>query len=629
MKTTGLRFVLILALLLASTPEAAAAEKWINLTTSNFNIVSNAGEGDTRRLALKLEQFHAIFSKLFNANAASVPVTVMVFKNDSSFKPFKPLYNGKPKDVAGYFQRAEDENIIALDITPRREHPLAVVLHEYTHLLTSASLRRWPVWLSEGLAELYSTFDVQGKEVIMGKPVSAHVYLLREKFIPLDQLFQVDRQSSQYNERTMKGIFYAESWALTHYLMFGKGGARRQQLINFVAKMGAGVSPEKAFGESITTDLKSLEKELMNYVQNSNYPGWIITLDSTEGAREFTARVLSEGEVKFFLGNLLARTSRLDEAEVYLKEAVALDPALPRVYEGLGLIALRRRNHAEAMVSFKEAVTRGSRSHLAHYYYAQSLLSESKGPMNDQLAARILQLLETSVSLMPNFAPPHYLIGWLSLTSNAGPQRGIDAVRRAIALSPQSDHYYITLAELQLKAGDNTAAKQTIKSLLESGSNAGILASARNLLERIERRDSIPSRAGSEPGLAADDSGAPRLTAAKEPPDEHDTSRGPASKYPTAKSWPTLKIEGAIITHGVISAFECRGNTWTVVFKTQTGDVRYLASNIEKVEFYSQNSSDDKIGCGSVNKPAFIYFKPAAKPGAIAGEVLALEFTKP
>ena len=59
---------------------ALAKDKWINLNTRNFNIISNADEGPTRRLALRLEQFHFVFSKLFNLTLERpVPTTVMVF----------------------------------------------------------------------------------------------------------------------------------------------------------------------------------------------------------------------------------------------------------------------------------------------------------------------------------------------------------------------------------------------------------------------------------------------------------------------------------------------------------------------------------------------------------------------
>src|SRR6185503_13128102 len=113
--STSLLAAFALALLVASS--AAAKDKWINLRTKNFNVISNASEDDTRKVALKMEQFCAITSKLFNIKSTSpVPLTVVVFKNDSSFKPFKPLYNGKPANVSGYFQRNEDENMMALNV---------------------------------------------------------------------------------------------------------------------------------------------------------------------------------------------------------------------------------------------------------------------------------------------------------------------------------------------------------------------------------------------------------------------------------------------------------------------------------------------------------------------------------
>src|SRR2546425_4610574 len=131
-------YTLLIAVVLnfATVSTALAKDKWINLHTKNFNIVSNADEGNTRQLARKLEQFHFIFSKIIQTPVkASIPVTVVVFKSDGSFKPFKPLYNGKPANVAGYFVPAEDENLIALDITNNQQHPMATIFHEYTHLL--------------------------------------------------------------------------------------------------------------------------------------------------------------------------------------------------------------------------------------------------------------------------------------------------------------------------------------------------------------------------------------------------------------------------------------------------------------------------------------------------------------
>src|SRR5262245_26810171 len=153
MKTYRLLACLFLgvALALMAAAPVAAKDKWINVRTKRFNVVSNADSDDARKLALKLEQFRAVFAKLFKIEELSpVPITVLAFKSDSAFVPFKPLYNGKPASVSGYFQRGEDENLIALNLSTTDEYPLRVILHEYTHLLTAYHLRAWPLWLNEG-----------------------------------------------------------------------------------------------------------------------------------------------------------------------------------------------------------------------------------------------------------------------------------------------------------------------------------------------------------------------------------------------------------------------------------------------------------------------------------------------
>jgi hypothetical protein len=105
--------------------------------------------------------------------ASSVQTTVLVFKNDESFTPFKPLQNGKPANALAFFQPGEDVNYIAL--TGSMTSP-NVVLHEYVHFLTRENLTGLPVWASEGLAECYSTFEVnsRGNEFTLGRAPERH-----------------------------------------------------------------------------------------------------------------------------------------------------------------------------------------------------------------------------------------------------------------------------------------------------------------------------------------------------------------------------------------------------------------------------------------------------------------------
>src|SRR6185503_11757976 len=106
-----------------------------------------------------------------------------------------------------------------------------------------------------------------------GSPISSHVYLLREnKMLPLRTLFNVDEKSPYYNERDKQSVFYAESWALMHYLILGKDGQRVPQMGSFLKLMSANVPLEDAFQQAFAMSFESMEKELREYIKHDRYP---------------------------------------------------------------------------------------------------------------------------------------------------------------------------------------------------------------------------------------------------------------------------------------------------------------------------------------------------------------------
>src|SRR5262245_2636973 len=114
-------------------PLTAPREPWIRVRTEHLLLLSSAGESATTDVAGRLERFVDAFSSIAGIGASpDVPVTVMVFRNDASFARFRPRQNGRTMNLAGYFQRADDENTIALSLEPSgADHPYRVIFHEY------------------------------------------------------------------------------------------------------------------------------------------------------------------------------------------------------------------------------------------------------------------------------------------------------------------------------------------------------------------------------------------------------------------------------------------------------------------------------------------------------------------
>ncbi len=162
---------------------AMVQRQWSEVRTAHFNVYSCGVTRDVYKLAARLEQFCEAYTLLATNGSqavASPPIVVMAFPDHESMKPFLPLYQGKPANLAAFFQRGSDENLIVLATAgPNSGYTdLEVIYHEYAHLLFRHNDRDWPLWLKEGMAEVYSTFETSGYNIRIGKPIEHHLRLL-------------------------------------------------------------------------------------------------------------------------------------------------------------------------------------------------------------------------------------------------------------------------------------------------------------------------------------------------------------------------------------------------------------------------------------------------------------------
>src|SRR6185503_9059070 len=143
--------------------------------------------------------------------------------------------------------------------------------------------------------------------------------LRQGKLYPLRSLFAVDHYSPEYNEGSKRGMFYAQSWALVHYLILGNGGQRRPQLGRFVQLLANGVAIDESVKQAFQTDVPTLEKEFKKYIEGHTFQKQIATFErKLEFDNEMTTAVLTEAEAQGYLGDLQLHTNELKEAETRL-----------------------------------------------------------------------------------------------------------------------------------------------------------------------------------------------------------------------------------------------------------------------------------------------------------------------
>jgi tetratricopeptide (TPR) repeat protein len=467
----------------------AAKDTWVSVRTKNFLMLGNASEKEIRRVALKLEQFREAFTNLFPNIRFNTPVptTVIVFKSDSSFAPFKPGPN-----VAGYFQSGQDVNYITLT-TGSQQDPFSVIFHEYTHLLINNTFPRAPVWFNEGLAEYYSTFSItDDQNVVMGIPIPGHVYRLHDsQMLPLKTLFEVDQKSPYYNERNKQTIFYAQSWALMHYLIIGKKVGQVEQLGKFLTLVDAKTPMDQAFQQAFGVPFETMDKDVRNYVNGNKYSSLTrhfekkLEVDTTAEAIPLT-----DAEVQAYLGDLLLHSHRTD-AYTYLEKAVKLDPNLAMAHASLGMAYFREGKVSEAHASLERAVAANSQNYLAHYYYAFTLSRSGSGSgptiagYPADVAAKIREHLEKAIALRPDYPESYSLLAFISLVTRKGIDESLVSLKKITSSLPGRHDLTLMLAQLYLEKGERKLAKEMLEQVVKLSADEQVRQDAAGLLSDI------------------------------------------------------------------------------------------------------------------------------------------------
>jgi tetratricopeptide (TPR) repeat protein len=449
--------------ILLGLPCGVLAQDWEILKTDNFTVLGDTGDTHLRKTAEELELFRRVLASLF-PNASFVhqlPVRVVIFKSQRSFRPFWPQHDGKPRIVGGYFLEGTPAYIAICTETPESRKRTVTgkrILHEYVHYFLENNFAYVPVWIHEGLAQYYSTFKVrdQGEKIQIGSPLTRPMETLRmEPLLPLKALFSVEFNSADYNEGRRTPLFYAQTWALVHLLLMSPEYS--PGFSGFVTALDLGAPVESAFQKHFGKSLEETEKELDQYVhafslpvRNYEFP------ESIQKEEHLEVSTLGEHEIEFYKGELHYRLGKRKEAEEHYLRSIDLDndfaEALVRLAEMRieagqldGSMQLLERARKSPPESFNRAMVQGS--------LWETLERDEKA----------LESYELATSLLPESALPYQRIGLIHL-ARGDDQAAEKAFLEARVLNPNdlSIHLNRAFVFLARQQGEKAATEAAI-----------------------------------------------------------------------------------------------------------------------------------------------------------------------
>ncbi len=483
--------VLLLALGLPALGLPGPKEEWITVRTASFTLFSNAGEAKTRGIGADLERLRDALSQLSPGLTLNspVPTYIFVFRDAASFQPYERTYNGRPLASDGYFLSRQLANYVAINGNQHGDERM-IIYHEYLHYVMHNNYATLPLWLHEGLAEYYSTFQTgtfrTGKdEALIGLPIPEHVLWLRQHSpIPLATLFAVDEHSPEYNESSRRGGFYAESWALVHYLISGSP-ERRRQAAEYLRLAQAGIPPDQLFARAFGGDPAALERELRAYMQKRlfNYTRAPIRPEANLAVE---AGPMARADVLSHLGYLLAALNddHRAGAEEHFRAALAAQPDHPSALAGLGLLAQRAGQPAEARPYYEKAARLAPDDFLVQYLYAESQIADpAPGSLRQARAA-----LTRAVALRPDFGEAWARLGYTYQAEEELPAEAIHALETAHRLLPSRTDIAYNLTVAYARTGQSGKAEELIERVLVPQAGAEQVESAREALLDEEHR---------------------------------------------------------------------------------------------------------------------------------------------
>jgi tetratricopeptide (TPR) repeat protein len=518
-----------------------------------------------------------------------------------------------------------------------------VIFHEYVHQLTNNTLGDEPAWFSEGLAEYYSTFDVDKDRIVkLGLIVPDHLRFLREqKLLPLRTLFAVDHNSPYYNERDKQSMFYAQSWALVHYLILGDKEQRLPQLGKFLDLIRSGLSYEKAFPQAFGTEFATVEKELKDYVRQTSYPAKRVTFErKLELDSEMTTATLSEAEVQAYLGDLLVHLNAQPDAEKRLQQALALDPDSSIANASMGILRSRQGRFAEAKTALQRAVADNSKNHLAHYYYAYAL---SRVGMDDtgrvsgfppEAAATMRDELKKAIALSPTFPESYGLLAFVNLVTGEQIDESIELVKRGLTFAAGHHQMRFMLAQLYLRKENFKDARLILESLILNAPDEATRTGARSLLDEAAKFESLKEQYNSRNADAGDAVlERPLLQRTSKENNDDDSTVDLQVGPPTLQNRisPLRKPEaGEAQVRGQLVRIECMNNGVIIVVSNGQKSYRFFKRQLESIKFVSFVSGiGSEITCGpqkSASSVVVTYRAGGNKGSKSDGEPMVVEF---
>jgi len=473
--------------------------RWMEFQTPHFTVLCDSGQKTARKVAWRFEQVHSVFGMLWPwaRLESSRPFIVLAVKGEAGLKDLAPHYwerkGYRPTSVA---VSGPDKDYVVLrsDLgTPSTVgvNPYFSAYFGYANIVMNASFdAELPLWFRRGIAGLFGNTVVRKDGIDVGRMRSSYVDRLRkEPRISLREHMAVERGSRHREDETLAARFDAQAWLLVHYLLFADDGANRAKFDHFTKLLLAGTPSDTAFDEAIGS-IEELDAAIDRYLTKKIFQYVTVAADVGLSKDAFRSRPSSDAEALVAKAGFHVAMRREREAEGLLDRARKIDAALPEIPELEGMLRDRADQRDAAIAAYSKAVELKS----VNVYVLNRLAYLLWSPEADaETLARIATTLERLIRIHSMSAEGHAFLATVVLrqtreaTDEAGDERALGLIQRAVELSPREPRYRLTLSRALWRANRPDEARGAAQLASAWAKNDELRIDAEELLSFYER----------------------------------------------------------------------------------------------------------------------------------------------
>ncbi len=329
-----------------------AEPAWTKVSSSHFVLYTTATGDLPTEFLKRLEDAESLLMRLFRPRS-DVRIRVIDLAGSKE-------YNYNRFSGRGLYQLSwRGAYIVLPDLTPEHDQ---VAIHELVHASVHQAGLKIPLWMEEGLAEVYSSLHLHQGQWTFGESIGAHTLSLKTQGpLQLNVLFQIQQNSDQYTRENESEATYATSWGLVHMLVTSP--AYSKKVWAFLAALETSATPADALQHVYGKSVDEVRTDLDHHLRDTRAFEGVQEAKLSNKTFAYTPLVerCSPVELILMLAALPQPGGANSEIQLELKKMARDQPGNPDLEEALGFIAIQENRRAEAILHFSAAVRSGGR----------------------------------------------------------------------------------------------------------------------------------------------------------------------------------------------------------------------------------------------------------------------------